>query len=162
MTRGSGVLFVMTWLVACGQQPPAKVHVKRVPQESQAPATALKVESKSAAQPKPALPKARPESLTDEDLERDIRDRFARSKIAVNNFQVRVQGGVAVIEGHTAVLQHKGTATRLAKAAGAKRVENRVEVDEAARQEAAERLRASRRRSQSKRSEPRSEQKPSS
>jgi hypothetical protein len=162
MTRGSGVLFLVAWLGACGQQPPAKIHVKRVPQESQAPTTALKAENKSAAKPQPGVPKAPAESLTDADLERAIRDRFARSKIGTNNFQVRVRGGVAVIEGFTAILQHKGTATRLAKAAGAKRVENRIEIDEAARQEAAERLRSSRRRSQSKRSQPRSEQKPSS
>lgn len=73
----------------------------------------------------------------DRQLEAAIRARFAESKIASNHFQVRVQGGVATLEGRTDVIQHKGTATRLARAMGAKQVVNRIEVSEAAREKAA-------------------------
>lgn len=78
---------------------------------------------------------------TDLQLEQAIRARFAKSKIAVNHFQVRVKGGVATIDGKTDVIQHKGTATRLARAAGAAQVVNRVQIGEAARAKAAARLR---------------------
>jgi hypothetical protein len=37
--------------------------------------------------------------LSDAELEKAIRERFARSKIATNGFSVRVQGGVAILEG---------------------------------------------------------------
>ncbi|MCL5743115.1 MAG: BON domain-containing protein [Acidobacteria bacterium] len=90
---------------------------------------------------------------TDAQLEKAIRARFARSKISVNNFQVRVQGGTATIEGQTNVLQHKGTATRLAKSAGAKKVVNKVVVSQAAREKASANLAKGRRRAQVKRSE---------
>lgn len=95
--------------------------------------------------------------LSDRELEAAIRARFARSKIAANGFQVRVQGGVATLEGRTNVIQHKGTATRLARAAGARQVVNRIELSEAARQRAAANLAQGRRRAQLKRSEARSE-----
>lgn len=98
-------------------------------------------------------------TLTDAELEKAIRERFARSKIAVNRFTVRVQGGVATIEGRTDVVQHKGVATRLARAAGARRVVNRIEISEQARQKASANLAQGRRRAQIKRSQtaPRSE-----
>ena len=89
----------------------------------------------------------------DAELEKLIREKFAASKISKNNFQVRVQGGVATLTGNTDVIQHKGTATRLARNAGAKRVDNRIEVSEAARDQASERLSTGRRRAQVKRSE---------
>jgi len=101
-----------------------------------------------------------PAAQTDQQLEKAIQERFARSKIAVNHFQVRVQGGVATLTGKTDVLQHKGVATRLAKAMGAKQVVNRIEVSEAAKQKAAANLAQGRRRAQIKRGEapaPRSE-----
>ena len=93
----------------------------------------------------------------DREIEAAIRARFARSKIASNNFQVHVQGGVATLEGRAEVMQHKGTATRLAKAAGAREVVNRIEISEAARQKAAANLAKGRRRAQIKRGEARSE-----
>jgi len=96
------------------------------------------------------------DAAADRRLEQAIRARFAASKIAVNGFEVRVQGGVATIEGRTDVVQHKGTATRLAKAMGAVRVVNRIEVSQAAREKAAASLAKGRRRAQVKRSEPRS------
>jgi len=94
---------------------------------------------------------------TDSEIERAIRARFAASKIAANNFQVHVQGGVATLEGHTDVLQHKGTATRLARSAGAVQVANRIEISQAARARASANLAKGRRRAQVKRGEPRSE-----
>ncbi len=93
----------------------------------------------------------------DRELEAAIRARFAKSKISTNHFTVRVQGGVATVEGHTDVIQHKGTATRLAKAAGAREVVNKVEVSEAAKQRASANLAKGRRRAQVKRSEKRSQ-----
>ena len=89
----------------------------------------------------------------DAEIERNIRERFARSKISVDKFQVRVQGGVAMLEGKTEVVQRKGTATRLAKLGGARAVNNRIEVSQAARDKASENLQKGRRRAQVKRSE---------
>jgi len=91
--------------------------------------------------------------LSDAELEQAIRERFARSKIAANRFSVRVQGGVAILEGRTDIVQHKGTATRLAKAAGARQVINRIQVSEQARRKASENLAQGRRRAQIKRGE---------
>jgi BON domain len=91
--------------------------------------------------------------VKDADLEKDIRARFAKSKISVHHFQVHVQGGVATIEGQTDVLQHKGTATRLAKTAGAVKVVNHIAVSQAAKDKAAKNLAAGRRRAQIKRSD---------
>jgi hypothetical protein len=109
-----------------------------------------------AAKPAPAGPPPRP-ALSDTQIEAAIRARFAKSKISVNNFQVRVQGGVATIEGRTEVMQHKGTATRLAKGAGASAVNNKVQISEAARKKAGENLDQARRRVQLKRGDPRSQ-----
>jgi hypothetical protein len=109
---------------------------------------------------KPASPpvkKAAPghSASSDTELEKRIKARFARSKIAVNQFQVTVQGGVATIAGRTEVLQHKGTATRLAKTEGAIQVVNQVAVSEAAKQQAAKNLASGTRRAQVKRGETR-------
>ncbi|MBI1899376.1 MAG: hypothetical protein HYZ57_16940 [Acidobacteria bacterium] len=111
-----------------------------------------------AAGPKAAPPAGKPAAakpVDDASLERAIRARFARSKIAANNFQVRVQVGIATIEGRTAVIQHKGTATRLARAAGARQVVNKVVITDEAREKAAGNLSKGRRRAQVVRSEPR-------
>jgi hypothetical protein len=86
-------------------------------------------------------------------LEKAIRARFAKSKISKNNFQVQVQGGVATLEGQTDVIQHKGTATRLARSAGAARVVNKIQVSQAARDRASANLAKGRRRAQVKRGE---------
>lgn len=89
----------------------------------------------------------------DSALESAIRQRFARSKSGADKFTVRVQGGVATIEGKTDVVQRKSAATRMAKTAGAKKVLNKIEVSEAARREASGNLATGRRRAQVKRSE---------
>jgi hypothetical protein len=91
----------------------------------------------------------------DAELERRIRARFAASKISVENFRVRVENGVAIIEGKTGVIQRKGTATRLARLAGAGAIKNLIEITEEARAKAAGNLEQGRRRAQVVRSEPR-------
>ncbi len=100
----------------------------------------------------PAKPPAR-DAAGDAALEAAIRQRFAKSKAAQDGFTVRVQGGVATIEGKTDVVQRKSAATRMAKSAGAKQVVNKIQVSEAARQKASSNLETGRRRAQVKRSE---------
>lgn len=94
--------------------------------------------------------------LSDAQLEALIRAKFAKSKSA-KGFTVRVQGGVANIEGKTDVVQHKGAATHMAKSAGAIAVNNRVEISDAAKQKAAGNLQTGRRRAQIKRGDARSQ-----
>jgi hypothetical protein len=97
--------------------------------------------------------------LSDAQLEAAIRAKFAKSKISADKFTVRVQGGVATIDGKTDVLQHKGVATRMSKTAGAAAVSNRVQVSDAAKKKAAGNLEQGRRRVQVKRSDLRTERK---
>ncbi len=94
--------------------------------------------------------------LTDAQLEALIRAKFGKSKIHEDKFTVRVQGGVAHIDGKTDVVQHKGAATRMAKTAGAIAVNNHVEISQAAKHKAAGNLETGRRRVQVKRSDARS------
>ena len=116
----------------------------------------------SAAQSKPTVPKAGqpkpppPQGTTaqqDKQIEAAIRAKLAKSKIGQDGFTVRVQGGVAYWEGTTDVVQHKGSATRMAKTAGAKAVVNNIKVGDAAKQKAAANLDQGRRRAQVKRSD---------
>jgi hypothetical protein len=107
----------------------------------------------------PATRTAAAPKLTDAQLEAAIKAKFAKSKIHEDKFTVRVQGGVAHIDGKTGVLQHKGVATRMAKTAGAAMVDNRVEVSQEAKDKAAGNLETGRRRVQVKRSDARSDQK---
>jgi len=109
------------------------------------------------AAPPPAKAPVKQAMKTDAVLEATIRAKFAKSKINVEKFQVHVQGGVATIEGKTNVIQHKGTATRLAKTGGAIAVNNHIEISEAARQRAANNLEQGRRRVQVKRGDARSD-----
>lgn len=90
----------------------------------------------------------------DQQIEGTIRAKLAKSKIGKDGLTVRVQGGVAYWEGSTSVVQHKGSATRMAKSAGAKSVVNNIKVTDAAKQKAAENLDQGRRRVQVKRGEP--------
>lgn len=94
---------------------------------------------------------------TDVEIEKAIRERFAESKIAEDKFEVHVQGGRATLTGNTNVLQHKGVATRLARAQGATEVLNNIEPSEEARQKAAANLTKGRRRAQIKRGDARSQ-----
>jgi hypothetical protein len=128
-------------------------------------AAAWAAPAQTASASKPPQPHKRPSApagaanrplQNDGQLEAAIRARLARSKIATDKFQVRVQGGVATIEGRTGVIQHKGVATRLAKSAGAAGVNNHVQIDDKAREAAAVNLTKGRRRAQIKRGEARS------
>ncbi len=106
--------------------------------------------------PSHSRPKKPTPNLTDPQLEAAIKAKFAKSKINANKFTVRVSGGTATIEGKTEVIQHKGTATRMARTAGARQVVNKVQISDAARAKAQQNLESGRRRAQVKRSDPRS------
>ncbi len=79
-------------------------------------------------------------ALSDAEIQADLRMRLNRGKIAADHFQGTVHGGVATLTGHTDVIQHKGVATRLAKTAGARRVDNQIQISDAARKKAADNL----------------------
>ena len=98
--------------------------------------------------------------VPDAQIEAAIRAKLAKSKIAADHLQVHVQGGVATWEGRTDVIQHKGTATRMAKTAGAVAVNNHIQISDAAREKAASNLESGRRRVQVKRGDARSEPAP--
>jgi hypothetical protein len=113
------------------------------------------------ATPKAPAPKAEAPGVTaqqDKQIEAAIRAKLAKSKIGKDGFTVRVQGGVAYWDGATGVVQHKGSATRMAKSAGAHAVVNNIKVTDAAKQKAADNLDQGRRRAQVKRSDPRIQQ----
>jgi len=79
--------------------------------------------------------------LPDAQIERNIRAKLAKSKMnATEHFTVTVHNGVAVLEGKTNVIQHKGVATRLARGGGATAVQNNIQVSDAAKAKAAARL----------------------
>src|SRR5579862_6974697 len=94
----------------------------------------------------------------DKEIEAIIRAKFAKSKINADKFTVHVQGGVATIEGHSGVVQHKGTATRMAKSAGAVAVVNKIQLSQAAKDKANQNLEKGRRRAQVKRGDARTQQ----
>jgi hypothetical protein len=58
--------------------------------------------------------------------------KLAKSKIGKDGFVPKVHGGVVTWEGRTAVPQHKGAATRMAKSAGAVRVVNNIQISDGA------------------------------
>jgi osmotically-inducible protein OsmY len=106
---------------------------------------------------RPPVRRAQP-AKSDAQIEAAIKAKLAKSpKLGPEHLQVHVQGGVATLEGKTDVVQHKGTATRMAKTAGAVAVNNHIQVSEAAKEKAAGNLETGRRRAQIKRGEPRSE-----
>jgi hypothetical protein len=107
--------------------------------------------------PAPGKTPAQQPAKSDTAIEAAIRAKFAKSKIDAEKFQVHVQGGVATIEGKTNVIQHKGTATRLAKTGGAIAVNNHIQISDAAKKKAADNLDQGRRRAQVKRGDQRSE-----
>jgi hypothetical protein len=82
---------------------------------------------------------------------------LSRSKIGKDGFTVRVQGGIAYWDGSTNVVQHTGSATRMAKTAGTKAVVNNIQVSDATKQDAAANLDQGRR-AQVKRSGARTQQ----
>ena len=66
--------------------------------------------------------------FSDAEVEATIKAKLAKSKIGKDGFQVHVKEGVATWTGSTSVMQHKGAATRMAKAAGAIHVVNNIKV----------------------------------
>ena len=99
-----------------------------------------------ASAPAPSIPPPVEVTSSDAALEGAIRARFAKSKIDSDEFTVHVSNGIATLDGRTDVIQHKGTATRLAKSSGAKGVQNRIEITEHGRQKASRRRRKAPRR----------------
>ncbi len=69
---------------------------------------------------------------SDAQIEASIRTKLAKSKIGKDGFRFHVQRGVVTWEGTTNVPQHKGSATRMARTAGAVEVVNNIQVDGAA------------------------------
>jgi hypothetical protein len=77
----------------------------------------------------PALTKSHGEGkFSDAEIEATIKAKLAKSKIGKDGFQIHVKDRVATWTGSTAVMQHKGAATRMAKTAGAIRVVNNIKV----------------------------------
>jgi hypothetical protein len=134
MRNALAIIALVVWAAVCG-------------------AAAPQAQSKQGSADKAAKTTAQAK-LSDAQLEAAIKAKFAKSKSA-NKFTVRVQGGVAHIDGKTDVVQHKAAATRMAKAAGALAVDNKVEVSDAAKKQAASNLEEGRRRAQVKRGDAR-------
>lgn len=104
MQRFFSVLFMALWLVA-GLATPADARST----------------SHTSAQ-KTATP-------TDAQIDATIRAKLAKSKIGKDGFRFHVQRGVVTWEGSTNVMQHKGSATRMARTAGATQVINNIHVN---------------------------------
>lgn len=66
---------------------------------------------------------------TDAQIDATIRTKLAKSKIGKDGFRFHVQRGVVTWEGSTNVMQHKGSATRMARTAGATQVVNNIHVN---------------------------------
>lgn len=77
---------------------------------------------------------------SDSQIEATIRTKLAKSKIGKDGFRFRVQRGVVTWEGTTSVIQHKGSATRMARAAGAVQVINNIQITGDAKLKAASNL----------------------
>ena len=102
-----------------------------------------------------AIPKPQPKApaksqQSDQAIEHNIQARYAKSKIATDKFTVKVEKGIATIEGRTDIIQHKGAATRMAKTGGATQVINKIQISENARQKAANNLEKGRKRAEVK------------
>jgi osmotically-inducible protein OsmY len=67
-------------------------------------------------------------AVNDAQLEATIHAKLAKSKIGKDGFRFHVQRGVVTWEGTTAVGQHKGAATRMARTSGAVQVINNIKV----------------------------------
>ena len=77
---------------------------------------------------------------SDAQIDATIRAKLAKSKIGKDGFHFHVQHGVVTWEGSTNIIQHKGSATRMAKAAGATQVVNNIQISESAKAKAAAHL----------------------
>lgn len=88
----------------------------------------------------PTVTSQRLPTPTDAEIEATLRMKLAKSKIGKDGFRFHVQHGVVTWEGKTDVVQHKGSATRMAKSSGAVRVVNNIQVSSAAKAKAASNL----------------------
>ena len=79
-------------------------------------------------------------AMPDVQIEQTIRTKLAKSKIGKDGFRFKVHNGVVTWEGATDVVQHKGSATRMAKAAGAVQVVNNIQISSSAKAKAASNL----------------------
>ena len=77
---------------------------------------------------------------TDAQIDATIRAKLAKSKIGKDGFRFKVARGVVTWEGKTDVVQHKGSATRMAKTAGAVQVVNNIQISANAKAKAAANL----------------------
>ena len=84
---------------------------------------------------RPAIIKSTP-TPSDAQIDATIRAKLAKSKIGKDGFRFKVARGVVTWEGTTNVVQHKGSATRMARSAGAVQVVNNIQVSDAAKAKA--------------------------
>lgn len=73
---------------------------------------------------------------TDAQINATIQAKLAKSKIGKDGFHFHVQHGVVTWEGSTSVIQHKGSATRMARTAGATQVINNIQISAGAKAKA--------------------------
>lgn len=135
--RLAGISSAVLLCAVLAASPAAAQTPRRLPNTGTKPAS--QSSAPKTARPGAASGKTAP-VLSDEALERAIRQRFAKSAIASNGFAVSVSGGAATLRGVAQVAQHKGVATRLARSAGARQVRNEIELSPTAR-ESMQRLR---------------------
>ena len=76
------------------------------------------------------------QTLPDSQIEATIRTKLAKSKIGKDGFRFKVAHGIVTWEGSTNVVQHKGSATRMARTSGAVQVVNNIQVGAAAKAKA--------------------------
>ena len=74
---------------------------------------------------------------SDSQIDATIRTKLAKSKIGKDGFKFKVARGVVTWEGNTNIAQHKGSATRMARTAGAVQVVNNIQVSAAGKAKAA-------------------------
>ena len=65
---------------------------------------------------------------SDAEIQQSIQTKLAKSKIGKDGLKFQVSRGVVTWEGTTGVIQHKGSATRMARTAGAVKVVNNIKV----------------------------------
>ena len=78
----------------------------------------------------------------DSQIERNIRAKLAKGKLNTDHFTVSVKNGIATFEGRTGIIQHKGSATRIAHTSGAPVVHNNIVISDEAKAKAAAKLEA--------------------
>jgi hypothetical protein len=112
----------------------------------------LNQQTSAATAAKPPVPQLQQRSPGDVQIERTLRAKLAKSKLAADHFTFTVSKGVVTIEGTTSVMQHKGVMTRMARTSGATTVRNNIRVTDEAKAKAVASL--SRRRTTSSDTQP--------